>query len=594
MCGIAGIVHSTGQKIDLDALSRMSEGILRRGPDGNGTFIDPSGSAAITHSRLAIIDLSPAGAQPMRIGDLVISFNGEIYNHAELRRGLEQNGRTFRSHSDTEVLLQLYEAQGERMLPRLRGMFAFVIWNERTRTLFGARDMYGVKPFYYLNHEGTFAFASLVDALVRSGLSRKQIDVASAAGFLLTGSVPEPGTHIEDIRALPAGSYFTLGSSGDLEIHSWASPASILSGSSPIESENTPEPVRAALRENMSLHLVSDVPIVAFLSAGIDSNSMVAMAREVADIDLNSLTLAFDELAGTDLDEAPLAEKTARSLGIRHRTIRLTRSDFQNEIATFLERMDQPTIDGANTYMISRVAAAEGFKVALSGLGADELLGGYPSFKNLPRFVRATRPLAPLLSMTRGLRAAGVKMSKNPRTRKLLATPAIGGSWSRSYIVQRQLFLEEEIETILSRDVARSALRRLGYDSVVEKAITPDPGGPFQRVSALESSLYMKNQLLRDADWASMAHSLEVRVPFAEATLLRKLAPYLHGSNSKKRWLPDSTHQSIADEIKSRRKTGFVVPIWSWMPPELGIRSVRGWALHVFDQKFPGLRTGLR
>jgi len=530
----------------------------------------------------------------MRFGDLVITFNGEIYNHAQLRKELEQNGRTFRSHSDTEVLLQLYEAEGERMLPRLRGMFAFAIWNERTRSLFGARDMYGVKPFYYLNHGGTFAFASLVEALIQSGLSKKQLDVASAAGFLLTGTVPEPRTHIEDIRSLPAGSHFTLSSNGDLEIRTWATPASILASATPVENDSTPELVKAALRDNMFLHLVSDVPIVAFLSAGIDSSSMVAMAREVAGVDLSSLTLAFDEFAGTDRDEGPLAEQTARSLGIKHRTIRLTRSDFQNEIATFLDRMDQPTIDGTNTYMISRVAAAEGFKVALSGLGADELLGGYPSFRNLPRFVRATRPLAPLAPLTRQLRAAGIKLSKNARIRKLFATPAIGGSWPRSYIVQRQLFGEEEIEAILSPDVARNALSGLGYDSVVQEAIAPDPGGDFQRVSALESSLYMKNQLLRDADWASMAHALEVRVPFAEATLLRQLAPYLHGAGSKKRWLIDSTHHPIAEEIKRRRKTGFVVPLWNWMAPELGIRDIRGWALHVFDQKFPGLRVNRR
>ena len=591
MCGIGGVVAGEGEKVDAEVLRKLSAGIARRGPDGQGEWVSPSESAALVHSRLAIIDLSPAGAQPMRFGSLVITYNGEIYNHAELRKELEGCGRTFRSTCDTEVLLQLFDEFGEAMLPRLRGMFSFAIWNEATGTLFGARDFYGVKPFYYAHGRKLFAFASLVETLASSGVCDRRPDLASAAGFLLTGSIPEPRTQYEEIHSLPAGTAFQL-RAGELSIRRWSSPAAILSDAPRQENETTPATVKEAIRQSVTDHLVSDVPVVTFLSAGIDSSAMLTIARQQTATELSALTLSFDEFAGTKDDEAPLAEKTARGLGVPHRTIRLTRRDFESEIEAFLGFMDQPTIDGLNTYLISHAAASEGFKVALSGLGADELLGGYPSFVNLPRIVVATRPFARIPTLARRVRKLGTRFARTPRRRKLLATAAVGGSWPRAYIVQRQLFIEEEIERILSRDVAHAAFSNLSYEQVVRASMTPDPQESFRRVTALESSLYMRNQLLRDADWASMAHAVEVRVPFAERSLLHRLAPFLHGRRSKKRWLIDAAGLSADSEVASRKKTGFVVPVWEWMESQLGINGVRGWAMHVFDRKFPGLRTG--
>lgn len=590
VCGIAGMVRGEGARVDPDALRSLKEGILHRGPDGNGIWLNDRGNAALAHSRLAILDLSDAGAQPMQYEDLVITFNGEIYNYRELRAELESRGRTFRSTCDTEVLLQLYDEERERMLPRLRGMFAFTIWDEKSRTLFGARDLYGIKPLYYTSRDATFAFASLVEALAASGVVDRTPDLAAAAGFLLTGSVPEPRTHLRNVRALPAGSYFSLPEGGELRIRRWSSPSTLLA-SAPALREGTPAEVRHALLQSVRLHLVSDVPIVAFLSSGIDSSSLIALARDAGAGDLSSMTLAFDEFAGTDNDEAPLAEITARRLGIPHQTVRLTKKEFCAEMDTFLDRMDQPTIDGANSYFISRAAAAAGFKVALSGVGADELLGGYPSFRNIPRLVKASLPFAFVPAAGHRLRKIGTQIGASARGRKMLSTLAIGGSWPKAYVVQRQLFIEEQVLATLGNEVGQAALRELAYVAAVDDAIDPDPLDAFRRVSAMESSLYMKNQLLRDTDWASMTHPIEVRVPFAEAGLLSSLAPFLHGSGSKKHWLLESTAQPLPPQLATRRKTGFVVPLWDWMRAELGTRDVRDWAMFIFDRKFAGLRS---
>lgn len=590
MCGLGGIFHYDESPIDRDRFDMLHREIASRGPDGHGRWSNPRGFIGLTHSRLAILDLTDAGAQPMHFGDLTIVFNGEIYNHAELRKRLENDGDRFQSHCDTEVILHLWRKHRERMLPLLRGMFAIAIWDEGNQTLFAARDLHGIKPLYYVDDGRRFAFASLVQSLARAGLSQGVESAAAAAGFLLTGSVPEPITMYDDVRALEPGTFMTVAVRSKPRITRWGSIPEILAASPAPNAGAVPEQFREAVLDSVRHHLVSDVPIAAFLSSGIDSSALVASIRDLG-ISVEALTLAFDEFRDTPDDEAPLAAETARMLGIRHQIVRISRNDFLAGLDRFLLVMDQPTIDGVNSYLVSKAASMAGFKVALSGLGADELLGGYPSFRTVPRIAAATQAAAIFGSIASLPRSIFAGAPIDARWKKLAAVPSVRGSWALAYKLQRQLFLEEELVTMLGVESTREGLATLGYEDRIVAATTPDPIESFRRVSAAESCLYMRNQLLRDTDWASMSHPVEVRVPFVDKTLLETIAPWLHGGGSKKRWLLESLRSPLPPGLATRRKTGFFVPVWKWIEKDLGDEGIRGWAKFVFARKFPQLSS---
>jgi len=377
-------------------LLRTREHMSKRGPDAVGEWISVDQRAGLGHRRLSIIDLSEAGAQPMASagGDLVVTFNGEIYNYGELRRALIAQGRVFRSHSDTEVLLHLYELKGPEMVHDLRGMFAFAIWDERRRGLFLARDPYGIKPLYYADDGWTFRCASQVKALLAGGGVSKDPEPAGEVGFYLFGSVPEPFTMFREIRPVPAGCTLWVDSVGAHEPKRYHSIAQVYCD---VEAEarkrgsnssGALEAFRGALIDSVRHHLVADVPVGAFLSSGIDSSSLVGLMRDAGQRDIQTVTLTFQEYAGTADDEAPLAAEVAREYGTRHTTRVVGESEFKADLPRILEAMDQPTIDGVNTWFVSKAASELGLKVAISGLGGDELFGGYPSFRDIPQWVR--------------------------------------------------------------------------------------------------------------------------------------------------------------------------------------------------------------
>lgn len=596
MCGINAIYayRADAAPVDGDELLRSRECMRMRGPDAGDAWVSPEGRVGLGHRRLAIIDLSPGGAQPMARGERVIIFNGEIYNFRELRARLEAQGRTFTSQSDTEVLLELYEVMGEAMLGELRGMFAIVLWDGAKRRMLLARDPYGIKPLYYADDGGTLRVASQVKALIAGGRVDRTFDPAAAAGFFLRGTVPEPFTMYRAIRALPAGSYCYVDASGVGEPVQYFSIAATLRDAvehaQHVCEHEREELVHDAMLESVRYHMVSDVPVGAFLSAGIDSSAIVAFARESGATDLQTMTLRFAEYRGRDNDEAPLASLVARQYGVPHTIRELTLADFRNEQQRIFAAMDQPTVDGLNSYFVSKAASELGLKVALSGTGGDELFGGYTSFRDIPRWMPITSVLARVPGLGEGvahLNAALAKRSRHisPKMGEILRH---GKSYAGAYLVKRGRFLASELPAVVGEDIAREGLARLDLLNLLERAVTPDPGTPYARVAALESSLYLRNQLLRDMDWASMAHSLEVRVPLVDAHLLRRIAPALVTRKGPgKGILARAPHPPLPADVQTRRKTGFTLPIREWLQQEGRVEfGKRSWARKVYEVMF--------
>ena len=576
LCGINGIfAYGDAAPVERAELLRTRDHMTARGPDGFGEWMSDDGRLELAHRRLSIIDLSDAASQPMSTldGSCVVTFNGEIYNHRDLRRSLEARGYVFQTNSDTEVLLHLYEDRGADMVHELRGMFAFAIWDSKARELFLARDPYGIKPLYYADDGKTFRFASQVKALMAGGAISSEVDPAGIVGFYLWGSVPEPFTIRRDIKSLPAGSTLRIRAGEQqrpVRYHSIAETfcKAETERRSPIGAKSSVDYIREALLDSVRYHLIAAGPVGIFLSSGIDSAALLGLMRDTGQKNIQSVTLTFGEFLGTPQDEAPLAEMIARECGARHTTRVVTREEFETDLPRILDAMDQPTIDGINTWFVAKAASELGLKAAISGVGGDELFAGYPSFRDLPRWVgwmsapsrvpglgRAARSLMSFLAPYLGL---------NPKSASMLE---LGGDYAGAYMLRRGLFMPWELGQTLGLDLAKEGLERLAPLGYIRDLMSPEPRSISARISTLESAMYMRNQLLRDTDWASMAHSLEIRLPLVDTVLLGELAPY---SSTKpleltKRALAASPSSKLPHELVRRRKTGFGVPIPEWI-----------------------------
>ena len=569
MCGVNGIYafHYAAEPIDAAELIRTRDHMTARGPDGCGAWIASDRRIALAHRRLAIIELSDAGAQPMASADgaLVVSFNGEIYNYKSLRAELETTGAVFTTGSDTEVLLHLYAARGERMVEELRGMFAFALWDGRARTLLLARDPYGIKPLYYSDDGWTCRFASQVKALQAGGAISREPDPAGAVGFYLFGSVVEPFTMVRAIRAVPAGATVRIDGAGAGAPRAYHSIAHCYSASAaaPCDADS----VIAALRDSMRAHLVSDVPVGAFLSSGVDSGALVGLMRDAGAQAIKTVTIGFAEFQGRPEDETRQAAAVAALYGAQHTTRIVTRAEFEADLPRIAAAMDQPSIDGVNTWFVSKAARELGLKVAISGLGGDELFGGYPSFRDVPAWVRRFNLPSRVPYLGAALRRLGARtaarLGANPKAAGLVE---YGGTYPGAYLLRRGLYMPWELGAVLDRDVIRDGLRRLAPLAALGRALEPDPGDAFARVATLEAVQYMRNQLLRDTDWASMAHSLEVRTPLVDSALLavaaRARAAILREG---KHILARAPSTPLPDAVVNHAKTGFVTPVAAWI-----------------------------
>jgi asparagine synthase (glutamine-hydrolysing) len=584
MCGVNGIFayHSASSAPDPPELLASRDAMRARGPDGSGIWWSADRRCGLGHRRLSILDLSDRAAQPMAStdGNTVVTFNGEIYNYEALRAELEAAGVRFRTTSDTEALLHLYARHGDAMVHRLRGMFAFAIWDEMRRELFLARDPYGIKPLYTANDGWAFRFASQVKALLAGGRVSRDPEPAGIAGFHLFGSVPEPFTLYRDIRALPAGHTQRIDRTGPREPLPFANLAAILAAGAadPAPAAELGERLRAAVLDSIRAHLLGDVEVGIFLSAGVDSGALLGLLADAGRRASRAITLAFDEFRGTAEDEAPLAGHVAERYGARHIVRRVDEREFQEDLPVIIEAMDQPSIDGVNTWFVAKAAKEAGLKVALSGLGGDELLAGYPSFVDLPRWRRRFGPVAavPGLGQLARLLIRTLAPGFAREAPKALGLLDYARSWAGTYLLRRGLFLPYELKEVMDPAMAREGLRRLQPLRRLAANLSPDPGSDIGRVCVLESSHYMRNQLLRDADWAGMAHGVEIRVPLVDLTLLERLAPAIPGlaPQTGKEALAKAPIVSLPEEIVARAKTGFAVPTGAWMNAATGEAGV--------------------
>lgn len=602
MCGIAGICayHRDALAVDRDELAMLSTALAVRGPDGDGVWRSTDGNIGLVHRRLAVIDLSASGAQPMVSGDgtHVITFNGEIYNFRELRKDLEKEGVRFRTDSDTELLLELYRNHGEDMLHKIRGMFAFAIWDSSRRQLFAARDPFGIKPFYFVDDGWVFRFASQVKALVSTNAVRLTPNPAGHVGFFIFGFIPEPHTLFREIRSLQAGHSLKLSEGGRPRIKRYYDVRQRLAEASEYSRVILPgeqqEIVRAALADTISHHLVSDVPVGVFLSAGIDSNVIAAsVASQVGFGQLRTVTLGFEEFAGTSLDEVPLAEQQARMYGALHTTRRIREDEFYASLGSIWTSMDQPSVDGVNSWLVSRAASEAGLKVCLSGVGGDELFGGYPSFRQVPRLAN----LMSRVSIPKSIRAiyreifrAVPEQLLSPKVSGLLDYgTTIGGS----YLLRRGLFLPGELEKFLDASMVAEGLEELTPLVQLEK-LALGISGDRAKIASMEISWYMRHQLLRDADWASMAHGLELRTPLVDRGFFEAVLPVIVAPNpATKATLLKCIPDEFSGAIQGRTKTGFATPVRRWLEGRYTKSSInrglRGWARVVYAEFVPEL-----
>lgn len=559
MCGISGIYNKNRlfekQKASIE---KMNEAQLTRGPDDSGIFVDPESRVALGHQRLAILDLSDAGRQPMTSADgqLTITFNGEIYNFKELRSDLERSGYIFKTETDTEVILLLYQEFGEKSFGMLKGMFAFGLWDNTSKKLFLVKDRYGIKPLYYYHDEEKLVFASTVTAIEKSGLIYVEKNLEASIGFLLFGFVPLPITTLKNVFGIMPGHYLVISEDGRLEITQYYDPLDFFQSKKYHSMEEATGQIRLLLTKSMQLHLISDVPFGILLSGGLDSSAIAMLAARQEHRPVNTLSVVFKE---EEFSERKYQRLVAKKIGSSHFETTITQQDFFDSLDDIFAFMDQPTIDGVNTYFIAKAAKQAGLKTVLSGTGADEIFCGYGNAKKAIWFR---------------------KVQKMPKLIRLLISllSALGGRYSKLqylkhtnplhlYLSIRGLFMPKEVARTLNIE-RHQVVEFIDNISATYKLDSAQSLHPIDLLAYLELKFYLQSQLLKDIDCMSMRHSVEVRVPFLD----HELVEYVSGLSSKMKFggrvnkslLVASTGGMLPKEVGIRPKMGFIFPFQKW------------------------------
>jgi asparagine synthase (glutamine-hydrolysing) len=592
MCGICGVIGIESREVSAAVTRRMMAAMIHRGPDEEGILLAPPMAAGMR--RLSIIDL-PGGSQPVwnETETMAVVFNGEIYNFAALRKELEALGHRFRTHSDTETIVHAYEAWGQRCVERLLGMFAFAIVempdgrSGRATRVFLARDRLGIKPLYYARAEGALFFASEVRALLASGCVPARLSPQAVQAYLTFGAVSEPLTLIEGVSSLPPGHTMSVeggvpaaqptpGAYWDFSrsLENAAAAKSASSGQSPAQR------VRALLEEAVAGHLVADVPVGVFLSSGLDSTAIAALASR-SRRGIHTFTVAFPDV---EFSEAEKARRTAARLGTEHRELTLSGEEMVARLDEAVAAFDQPSADGINTYFVSWAARQAGLKVALSGLGSDEIFGGYTSFHATSTAVRMAAlggwvPKALRSPLATALTSIGGVAASPDALRKALAAFLDPRAFPHPYFFTRLLFTPRVIESAVKSSSSTGAAWQgwlAGAASEVQGA------DDFTAVSWLELRSYLANVLLRDTDAMSMSHSLEVRVPFLHPPLVEYMLSLPESakrdSTRPKSLLVEALGGLLPEEIVAQRKRTFTFPWENWFRGSLGKRVAAGLA----------------
>jgi asparagine synthase (glutamine-hydrolysing) len=560
MCGIAGILNKQ-EPVQQEQIRKMTDTLCHRGPDSEGYFVDRE--LAFGHRRLAIIDLSDAANQPFEdsTGRYVILFNGEIYNYAEVKPLL--TNYPFRTHGDTEVILAGFIRWGADCLQYFRGMYTIAIWDKQERELFIARDRLGVKPLYYYHSEEQFIFASELRSILTIGKINRKADPTALSEYFRYQSIGFPFSPIEGIRQMEAGTWMRIKNNSistrrywDLTVKNYDFE---FTGKKEIQLK-----IKALMLQSVKRRLVSDVPVGAFLSGGIDSSAVVGLMVEAGDPSPKTFNISFDE---SEYDESKYADLIAKKFNTHHTQIRLKPEVMLEELTNALDAMDTPSGDGINTYVVSKVIHNKGIKVALSGIGGDELFAGYPIFEYYIRLQQKRWLWKTPAAWRNGLSGLLGKGAKKDRIRQFLAlqSPSI----EYTYPVLRQLLSPaalHELTTLNGSDQQTLATQLISKKSDLVKLPF------FSQVTAAEYLGYTQQTLLKDTDQMSMANSLEIREPFFDQDLIEfvmSIPDHFKVPVYPKSLLVESLKPLLPDEIVHRRKQGFVFPWNEWMKNEL-------------------------
>jgi asparagine synthase (glutamine-hydrolysing) len=585
MCGIAGLIG-----IDRDLQARIADRMLaamsHRGPDASGKIVLDDGAVTLLHARLAIIDLSPAGNQPMPDRDPIapnwVVFNGEIYNYQTLQTKLADTAWACQTKSDTETILNGFRVWGEDCVDELQGMFAWCLADPTKQEIWLCRDRLGIKPLYlYRPASGGLIFASEIRTILAAGadLVPHRLDRGAIETFLAQGAVCGDLNIIEGISSLPPGALLKLDWSGkevaQRQYFQLGQPSAASVSPTP-DRAHTVERVATVLRESVARHLLADVPIGVFLSGGIDSTAIATLATEIAQDKIKTIAIGFDVPA---FDETAQAAATARALGTEHLNISLSGAEIVRDFDEILAAMDSPTVDGFNTFVVARATNKLGIKVALSGLGGDELFGGYASFRDLPRLLQLRRSLAPLAPIAAGLFAAIEDLVPSRAIPKLAAAWRLPDRVPDLYYLRRQLFTPQERRDLHALPPNFHPAHGISQDLAVRLLADTQDKEIFNQISQLELSFYMRYMLLRDADIFSMKSGLELRVPFLDDSLIATVLPLaadLKLDRSRlKPLLVDAIGTDLIAQIAQQPKRGFQFPWAVWLRGDLAPRIDR-------------------
>ena len=592
MCGISGIYNCSDRNINAN---KIIENIIKlqdkRGPDDRGMWQSTCKKTTFGHNRLSIIDLTDKARQPLVSKDnsLVITFNGEIYNYKEIRNELSKNNILFKSNSDTEVILESYKYWGIEFVKKLRGMFAFAIWDNNKKKLLLARDPFGIKPLYYFKKNNILFFASQVKSILSIDNISFEKSGRSVLDYYLWGNIREPLTLYKDIYSLERGTVKIFDSKLNENSYEYANIKDAIHNSKKTNFKNESElneKLNYLIRDTVNYHQVSDVPVTFLLSSGIDSNILLAASKKKINTNFNAMTLDFSE----KLKESPLAKVGSKMSNIDHIIEKVDDNEIAELISQYYKYMDMPTNDGLNNYVVSYFAKKKGSKVLISGVGGDELFSGYPSFKRIPIMRKISKVIPNNKNIQKILYDITYKiLSKFNKNTKYAGVLKYSHNTFDSFMLQRCVFTPEEIADLINTKIIDEEMSDLELQQQKELN-DKDFENEQLKIMYFEIKYYLCSKLLRDSDWASMANSVELRTPFVDWFFFNELLPLLKSNIkiSKKNML-DSFKGQAPLELYNRKKTGFAIPYKQYFKKVSGIKNkytdpIKDWSILSYEK----------
>lgn len=561
MCGIAGILHYSHIKNPSEIVNSMTNALNHRGPDAKGIYNDAM--ISLGHARLSIIDLQNRANQPLtdKTERYILSFNGEIYNYQELKK--ELSSWSFTTESDTEVLLAAFDRWGIDCLTKIDGIFAFAIWDSLEKTLWLVRDRMGVKPLYYFEQHKAILFASEIRPLLSSGVISPSLDACGLTHYLSFQSASSEFPLVTGVKELNSGTYLKITASGIIEHVYWKTDSHRLNQS--LNYGDVTRNIFKLLDKAVNKRMVGDVPISAYLSGGVDSSAIVALMSLHSNVPINTFTLSFQE---SSHDESAYANIISKRFETNHTNIILSEKQLLSEVENGLNVMDNPSADGINTYILSGAIRNANIKVALSGIGADELFAGYPGFNYFKKIQQYSAVFNKTRIFRKGIVGLLNQFTGDKYSKLSQILQANNTELYSMYPVLRQLFSTNKLNKILADHSCIDDMRI----KLINQLSTIQHAHHLSRFSLAEYNAYAKNTLLKDVDQMSMANGLEVREPFFDIDLIEyvlSLPDEFKVGKHNKQLLLDAVYPLLPDEIIKRKKRGFVLPWEKWMRNEL-------------------------